>query len=164
MRAFLLAATICAVSTPTMAQKLGEIIDVGGWKIERQTLGNGQVCSALREGSDNTGVAFGAASNDTAFMMLVDSSGKRVVDRKYTMTYQVDLKKKVTAESVGMDASTVYTLLGSLNGVGPFFTSIEEGNSISLEVGGTSYEYSLEGSKNAFGALAACITTVMTGK
>ena len=158
MRSVLMAAALVLLCGSARA----ESVDVRGWKVERSgDKASGETCTLLSVSDDSKGgFILGVNSGNLAFIGLVDTDLKLKTGDNYQATYHIDANEP--AKLMGQAASeTTYMLpLGDWKSVQRFFDAASAGNSISIDVGGDSYEYSLTGSKDAIATFDQCAVAI----
>ena len=159
--ALVIAGLLTLASAPAMAQAAGQTIKVAGWEIRRDSSATAQSCTAAATASDNVSLVFGANTQDKTFIMLIDPQLKLKIGQSYGFEYHVDTGKvyKTTADAVA--ATGMLQIVGSFTDAGPLFTSVENGDTMHFATNGETYDFSLDGSKEALAALAACVKAAM---
>ena len=164
MRVFILmAALLCPLASPALAQGVGESIEVGDWLVRRvQDAGGGiQTCVAAHPGDDQSAVAFGVTSEGKTFVMLIDPKSKQKPGKDYVLEYKVDSGKNIKTTATATNATTLIQVIGTMKDAGPFFTAVEAGDNIHLETDASTYDYPLKGSQTALAALEKCAIAAM---
>jgi hypothetical protein len=136
-----------------------ESIDVGGWKVERAD--DKSTCTLLSVSDDKKGgFLMGVNTGNLAFIGLVDTELTLKPGENYQASYHVD--GDAPTKIVGQSASpTTYLLpLGSWKDAQPIFDTASAGNTVYLDIGGASYEYSLTGSKDAIASFDKCAASI----
>lgn len=79
MRGMIVAVLLAGFAGPAMAQNVGQMLDVAGWKVTRKMLGpTMQACLAAIVASDNmTAFAFGVTSANVSVVNLSDPAAPR---------------------------------------------------------------------------------------
>lgn len=158
--ALVIAGLLTLASAPAMAQAAGQTIKVAGWDI-RRIAGQVPTCVAAQTAGDNTALAFGATANNQTFVMLIDPTGKFTPGQDYGLEYHVDTGKLYKTTAKASAPTTMLQVVGSFADAAPLFTAVEEGDSFHLATNGATYEFPLDGSKAAMGALEACVKAAM---
>ena len=153
IRAIILA-SLC--STPALAQKVGQTIDVGGWKITSQANKDGSTgCAASYVYDDKSMIAF-SLDNDHVHMFIVSEPSAKMKEGSQTaLRYRID--KGASFSGVGIAASS--TLLAvpiSDADMDKVYDAFMRGNTLYISLGDLDFEEPLEGSNNAIGALTEC--------
>ena len=147
---------LCALALPASAQKVGQTIDVGGWKISSSTNADGSTgCSATFVYDDKSVIAFALDNDDTHMFIVSEPTAKMTAGSQTQLTYRIDDGKTIGGMGIAADATTLAVPIPS-DSVGEVYAAFKAGNSLFIKLGKEEFEEPLDGSSNAIAALAAC--------
>ena len=162
MRRLALAATLALgtaaslVATPALAQKLGERIDVGGWKVFMTKNNDGSVmCGTTFTYDDKSIIGFTVDNDGDAFFLVSEPTAKMTAGEKYQISYRLDKGKSLSGLGIATSAEMMVVPIPS-NEMESLFTRFQNGNSLFIKLGKEEFEEPLDGSSNAIGALGTC--------
>lgn len=161
MRSFIYAALIAGfAASPAMAQKVGQTIDVGGWKVSSQVNKDGSTgCSASFVYDDKSTITF-ALDNDPVHMFIVsEPSAKMTSGSQTTLRYRIDNGKSFTGVGIAA-SSTMLAVPIAAGDTDAVYDAFMRGNNLYISLGNEEFEEPLEGSSNAISALSACQDTL----
>ena len=158
MRLALISAALVLIG----GQVRAESVDVRGWKVEKSgDKASGESCTLLSVSDDNKGgFILGVNSGNLAFIGLVDTDLKMTPGASFQASYHIDSTSPAKIMGQAASATTYILPLGDWKSVQSFFNAASAGNSISIDVGGESYEYSLNGSKDAIASFDQCAVAI----
>lgn len=154
--AALAVAIFAASAMPAFAQKAGETIDVGGWKVSRTVKPDGsfKTCTATMLYDDKSIVGFAGSTLAQTYIVAIEPDFKLTEGQTYAAKFHVDDDKPTAAEAIAADATT---LVFPIDNPAKVFTAIQKGNTLTIDAGGNSIDEPLGGSNDALAALAKCI-------
>lgn len=157
MRRLALAAVLAAAfATPSFAQKVGETIDVGGWKLSSSTNKDGSTgCSATFVYDDKSLIGFSIDNDNFTAFLVSEPTAKMTAGQKYQVKFRIDSGKTVTGMGIATDATMVVVPVPDTD-VNAVFKAFMAGNSLFITMGGTEFEEPLQGSNDALLAMANC--------
>ncbi len=153
VRAVVLASLFAA---PAWAQKVGQTIDVGGWKISSQTNKDGSTgCAATFVYDDKSMISF-ALDNDHVHMFIVSEPSAKMKEGSQTsLKYRID--KGPSFSGTGIAASSTLLAVPIADGqMDKVYDAFMRGNTLYISLGDMDFEEPLEGSSDAISALSAC--------
>lgn len=157
MRHFIRAALFASlISTPALAQKVGQTIDVGGWKISSQVNKDGSTgCAATFVWDDKSMISF-ALDNDNVHMFIVsEPTAKMQEGAQASLRYHIDDGQ--TFSGVGIAASSTLLAVPMVEAdIDKIYVAFQRGNLLYISLGNKDFEEPLEGSSNAIEALGVC--------
>jgi hypothetical protein len=147
--------SISGVVSPASAQKLGETIDVGGWKVSMSTNKDGSTgCTALYQYDDKSIIGFSADNDDTHMFLVSEPTAKMTEGKQFNMTYRIDKGKPIPG--LGVAASTTMLVSPMIGDVQAIYKAFMAGNSLFITMGNEEFEEPLDGSSDAINALGEC--------
>ena len=159
MRALLAPALFVVLAARCIAPAAAESIDVAGWKVERTD--DKSTCTLLSVSDDKKGgFLMGVNSGNLAFIGLVDTELKLTPGASFQAKYHVDSDAPTKITGQAASATTYLLPLGSWKEAQPTFDTASAGNTVYIEIGGDSYEYSLTGSKDAIASFDQCAESI----
>ena len=150
---------VSAYVSPASAQKLGESIDVGGWKVSMSTNKDGSTaCLALFQYDDKSIIGFSSDNDDTHMFLVSEPTAKMTEGKQFNMTYRIDSGKPIPG--LGVAASSTMLVSPIIGDVGTIYKAFMAGNNLYVTLGGEEFEEPLVGSSNAIDALGECFRSL----
>ena len=156
MRYIGLALALCAFALPATAQKVGQSLDVGGWKIASDLNADGSTgCTATFVYDDKSVIAFALDNDNTHMFIVSEPTAKMTAGQQTQLTYRIDDGKNITGLGIAANTTTLAVPIppDALDGV---YAAFKAGNSLFIKLGREEFEEPLDGSSNAITALAKC--------
>lgn len=151
----LIIAGLLALGSPAMAQKLGQTIDVGGWKVTMDKNKDGSTgCSAMFVYDDKSIIGFTVDNDDTHMFLVSEPAAKMKEGQQTPITYRVD--RLGTFSGVGIAASPTMLVVPITANYDKVYSAFMAGNTLFIKLGGEEFEEPLDGSSKAISALSAC--------
>ena len=151
-----LALAASAFVFPALAQKVGQTIDVGGWKISSSVNADGSTgCSATYVYDDKSVIAFALDNDDVHMFIVSEPTAKMTKGEQVTITYRIDSGFKTTGMGIAADATTLAVPIPE-NELAKIYKAFQRGNSLFISLGKEEFEEPLAGSNDAINALGAC--------
>ena len=158
-RLALVAAALVALALPTKAQKLGETIDVGGWKVSMEKNKDGSTrCTALFVYDDKSIIGFSVDNDDTHMFLVSEPSASMKEGQQSPITYRVD--QLGTFSGVGIAASPTMLVVPITSDYSKVYGALMAGNSLFIKLGKEEFEEPLDGSSKAISTLSTCQDTL----
>lgn len=152
----LLALAAAAFVSPALAQKVGQTIDVGGWKISMALNTDGSTgCTATYVYDDKSIIAFSVDNDETHMFIVSEPTAKMTKGQQVQLTYRIDSGFKTT----GMGIAASETMLAvpiPESDIDKVYKAFQRGNSLFISLGKEEFEEPLAGSNDALGALGTC--------
>lgn len=156
MRPLILAALVATLATPALAQKVGQTIDVGGWKIGSDVNKDGSTgCTATFVYDDKSVIAFSLDNDDVHMFIVSEPTAKMTAGSQTKLTYRIDKGKNFAGVGIAASA-TLLAVPMTEEDLGPVYDAFQRGNSLFIKLGDQEFEEPLDGSSDAITALAAC--------
>lgn len=150
------AVAVAALATPALAQKVGQTIDVGGWKLESSVNKDGSTgCSATFVYDDKSVIAFAVDNDDTHMFIVVEPTAKMVEGQQTQLTYRIDKGKNIVGMGIAANPVTLAVPIPS-GDVDAIYRAFKVGNSLFIKLGKEEFEEPLDGSSDAIDALGKC--------
>ncbi len=157
MRHLIRAAVIASLcSTPALAQKVGQTIDVGGWKISSQVYKDGStVCAATFVYDDKSMISF-SLDNDNVHMFIVSEPTAKMKEGSQTsLRYRIDNGQSFSGVGVAASSTLLAVPMADAD-LDKIYAAFQEGNTLFISLGNDEFQEPLEGSSNAISALSDC--------
>lgn len=157
MRQFVYATLLATFAgSPALAQKVGQVIDVGGWKIASDVNKDGSTgCTATFVYDDKSAISFALDNDETHMFVVLEPTAKMKVGAQTKLSYRIDDGKSFNG--VGIAASgTLLAVPIAHDELDSIYTAFQKGNNLYIKLGDEEFEEPLEGSSNAINALGAC--------
>jgi hypothetical protein len=106
------------------------------------------------------GFLMGVNTGNLAFIGLVDSDLKLTPGANFQANYHVDSNAPTKIVGQAASATTYLLPLGSWKDAQATFDTASAGNTVYIDIGGDSYEYSLTGSKDAIASFDKCAASI----
>ena len=156
MRYVGLALAFCAFALPASAQKVGQTIEVGGWKISSDTNADGSTgCTATFVYDDKSVIAFALDNDNTHMFIVSEPTAKMTAGSQTQLTYRIDDGKTIGGMGIAANATTLAVPIPP-DSLDDIYAAFKAGNSLFIKLGKEEFEEPLDGSSNAITALAAC--------
>lgn len=150
------ALALSTLVSPALAQKVGETVDVGGWKISSANNPDGSTgCTATFVYDDKSIIGFSVDNDDTHMFIVSEPTAKMTKGQQSQLTFRVDAGKSLSGLGVAVDATTLAVLIPP-NDIAVTYKALQAGNSLFITMGKQEFEEPLDGSNNAINALGAC--------
>ena len=147
---------LTTLAFPAFAQKVGETINVGGWKVFSSKNTDGStMCAATFTYDDKSVIGFTIDNDYDAFFLVSEPTAKMAANEKYQVTYRIDRGKSITGMGIATSAEMLVVPIAN-DDITPLFTAFMKGNSLFITMGKEQFEEPLEGSNDAIGALSDC--------
>ena len=160
-RAALLASVF---AMPAMAQKVGQTIDVGGWKLESSVNKDGSTgCSATFVYDDKSAIAFALDNDGTHMFIVIEPTAKMAAGEQTQLTYRIDKGKNIVGMGIAATATTLAVPIPD-GDVDSIYRAFQVGNSLFIKLGKEEFEEPLDGSSDAIDALGKCQTNLPSRK
>lgn len=142
--------------SPALAQKIGQTIDVGGWKVSSQVNKDGSTgCSATFVYEDKSTITF-ALDNDHVHMFIVsEPSAKMTAGSQTTLRYRIDNGKGLSGLGIAASSTMLAVPIPDAD-IDTVYAAFMRGNRLYISLGNDEFEEPLEGSNDAIGALSEC--------
>ena len=165
MNRLLIATLLAAVTaSPAFAQKLGQTIDVGGWKIEMGANKDGSTgCTASFTYDDKSIIAFSVDNDDVHMFIVSEPTAKMVAGSQTKISYKIDKGKPFTGTGIAASPTLLAVPMEAAD-LDPIYTAFQKGDSLFISLGDIDFEEPLEGSSNAISALGDCQKTLPARK
>jgi hypothetical protein len=157
MRHFICAAVLASlVSTSALAQKVGQTIDVGGWKISSELNKDGSTgCAATFVYEDKSIIAF-TLDNDHVHMFIVSEPTAKMKEGSQTsLRYRIDNGKSFSGVGIAASSTLLAVPMADAD-LDKIYDAFMRGNTLYISLGDLDFEEPLEGSSNAISALSDC--------
>ncbi len=152
----ILALLATATASPAFAQKLGETIDVGSWKVAMSANKDGSTgCTASITYDDKSAIAFGVDNDDTHMFIVSEPTAKMAAGSQTNLSYKIDTGKPFTGVGVAASATLLAVPIQEAD-LDAVYAAFQKGDSLFISLGDQDFEEPLEGSSNAISALADC--------
>ena len=155
-RFIVLAFAVSAFAFPALAQKLGQTIDVGGWKISMASNTDGSTgCTATYLYDDKSIIAFSLDNDDTHMFLVSEPTAKMTKGDQVRMTYRIDSGFKTSGLGIAVSETMLAVPIPDSD-VDKIYKAFQRGNSLFISLGKEEFEEPLAGSNDAIGGLSAC--------
>ena len=146
----------CALALPAAAQKVGQSIDVGGWKIASDANPDGSVgCTATFVYDDKSVIAFALDNDDTHMFIVSEPTAKMAQGAQTQLTFRIDNGKAISGFGIAANPTTLAVPIPD-DALDSVYAAFKAGNSLFIKLGSEEFEEPLDGSSNAITALAKC--------
>jgi hypothetical protein len=147
-------ASLC--STPALAQKVGQTIDVGGWKITSQANKDGSTgCAATYVYDDKSIISF-SLDNDNVHMFIVSEPTAKMKEGSQTsLRYRIDNGRSFSGVGIAASSTLLAVPMADAD-MDRIYDEFMRGNTLFISLGNDDFEEPLEGSSNAITALSGC--------
>ena len=157
MRSFAIACLAAVIgSTPALAQKVGQTLDVGGWKLASDLNKDGSTgCSATFVYPDKSIIAFTLDNDDVHMFIVSEPSAKMTAGSQARLSYRIDNGRSFNGVGIAASATMLAVPIAEAD-LDPIYGAFQRGNSLFIRLGDQEFEEPLDGSSNAISALSTC--------